>query len=275
MKRLDINGNKKTKAIKKKEEFQGIIRLIQRGNMKLAQSALEEYLEKYPRNSYAIKEYASILRQQGNSLKALEYLSQIEEEKIFTIREKAYCYIYMEEYEKALAEINRATWLDDNMEQAQSFCKAKLGAFRELSKSYTTNQFISYDENRAIEYIKQYTDPKKEAYFEENVDIENLYYNMQKVLPDAEQTLTGNLMRKYIFHLKDVATTAENENINHVTVVVFPTTFDILSICPTTYQRNVVINDYEGLLSKQEEPRLTKKIERKSQIEKFNQRYHK
>jgi len=47
MKRLDINGNKKTKAIKKKEEFQGIIRLIQRGNMKLAQSALEEYLEKY------------------------------------------------------------------------------------------------------------------------------------------------------------------------------------------------------------------------------------
>ncbi len=275
MKKYDISRDEKTREIKKKEEFQGITHLIQRGNMKLAITALEEYLEKYPGNSYATKEYASILRQQGNPEKALEELAKIEEEKIFTIRERIYCHIYMEEYEKALTELQRVARLDDQMQQAQIFCLAKLNLLDKSATDYVSRQFISYDENRAIKYIKRYQDSKNDASFKHNIEIESIYHNMQKILPMAEQTLTGNLMRKYIFYLKDVATGSQNQPINHVTVVVFPTTFDILSMCPTTYDRNVEINDYEHLLQQKEEPTLVKARTRQSQIEKFNRRYNK
>lgn len=270
----------KRKEVEKKYEYRGIRTLIKKGHYDLAIVACEEFLQKYPGNSYVLKDYASIVRQQGSPEGALELLSNCQNEGIHNIRERALCYAYMGEYQQALETICNIRCFNDKDKSIVTFCKAKLGKYSEDDSAcscYDIKQAISYDEKVAIEHIKSSNEAAKEANYycyNEEIDIEQLYYNLQKILPEASPIVNDSLMTKYLFRMQDVGY-LEGERTNVLAVTTFPNSFDIMTMIPSfSYPDRLVVNNYDQMLLQKREQKQIKALVRESQIDKFNQRYN-
>lgn len=269
-----MSKNKNRKEI---VEFWKIRKLIEDGKYHLAVSALQDFLQKYPGDSYSLKEYASILRCQGEPEQALMLLSQCESDGEHSIRERAICYIYQEEYEKALLELNHISGVHDkDLKQVESFCRAKLGIeTAEDSKYYSIQQAIEYDEEKAIEHIKNHGKNCGRDYFNPDIDIKELYYNIQSVLSRATPMINDSLLRYYSFFIKNVGYSQAGNSVNYLLVRVLPNSFDILTMFPDSLIRNTYINNYTTLLAEVQTEKSPKIIKRESQIDKFNRRYGK
>ncbi len=247
MKSYETNKTLKSKEQNKILEFRGITRLIINGNYTLAITALEEYLQKYPGNSYGIKEYASILRQQKMPEEALKILEQSKENAVHIRRERAYSYILMEEYEKALEELSTMPKTTNVIEKAKSYCRAKLNRCSEIELSnYYVQQFSSYSEQKAIEYIS--ANPYTE--FSKNINIEQLYYNIQSILENATPIITRDFLKEYYFRIPQIGQ-YKDELTNYLLVITTPDSLEILNMVPAKVERNIFINNYEKLLEDQ------------------------
>ncbi len=259
-------------AKNKIHEFKGIVNLIVNGNYNLAVTTLEGYLKKYPGNSYGIKEYASILRQQGYPEEALKVLSQSTSNKNHVMRERAYCYIAMGDYEKALETLEQMARANPQEEEVKSFCRAKLGCCDEVELSnYYIRQASSYDKNKAISYIRN--NPRNR--FDHQIKIKELYDNIENILGKSSAVISLDFYRKYYFNIPNVGY-VEGEPTNHIAVYTFPDTLEIVNMYPQKVSRNVPINDYDKLCHQEEMEKVkTKQIKRESQVDKFNRRYGK
>lgn len=243
----------KKKAINKKREYNGINNLIKNGRYDLAVVALEEFLEKYPENSYALKEYASIIRQQKKPEEALKEIKKIPQNVRYKI----------------------------DVNQIMNFCYAKLGQYDEITGDYySIQQVISYDSEKALAHINSESHMDKsgnEGIFSSSVNVEELYHNIRMILPDSKNTIIDQLMTCYIYYIKDVGySNTYDTPINHLSVITLPNSYDILTMFPdSTITKRSMINDYERLLHPPEEVGFVKTKRRQSQIDKFNQRYGK
>ncbi len=268
----------------KKREYNGIDSLITKGNYKLALSALDEYLKKYPHNSYATKDYANILRHQGRLDEALSMLEQSDNYSDHILREKGYCYFLKGEYEKAREQLERIRKKDDHIDQAISFCKVKMNDYSEKEidiKRYSVQQMIHYSEEKALDHLRFHRKKKYgRAYFDENINVEDLFHNIQKVLPNSIQTWNWDLVSQYVYSIDQVGYDSDGLRTNRLSVMTLPNSYEILTMAPSGSKRNVEINDYEGMLQsllpkEEEEPIKQKVMKRQSQIDKFQKRYGK
>lgn len=284
MKLCDINRNQKRKEIDKKNEFWGIKSLIESGNIPFAIQALEEYLKKYPGNSYAIKEYASILRQQGRCEDALALLMQCESEGIHSIRERAFCYYYMGRYEDSLKEALKVcdpTGRDEKLNQVKNFARIKLGRSEEVTgQFYSVEQLVNYDREKAISQIKKHKMLANtgDCYLTSNYDLDCLFHNITSLLPIAEPTIVDDFMPYYMFYIKTIGySTVKKDVVNYLKVVTLPNTFDILTMYPAYDIKKYAINNYAQMLSQKEieDEKGPVMVKRESQVEKFNRRYGK
>ncbi len=230
-----------------KKEYMGIKTLIAKGNYDFALYALEGYLEKYPGNSYALKEYASIVRQRGNPQQALKILSECTKEGIHSIREKAYCYMDMGDYERALEEINKIDHKTKTCYFVKTFCEWKLGICDQEnnSKAYRVEQLFSFDRQFAIEQIKKIYENGEESSFSENVDVEKLYDYVESVLPDAKRKYADDVMWHYLFYVDHVGYTNGKKSTNLLEVVSLPESYQILTMYPVPYVKSSTVN-YEN-----------------------------
>ncbi len=242
----DFGKKRRTKEINKISEFRGITGLIIHGNYPLAIKALEEYLEKYPGNSYGIKEYSGILRQLERPEEALEILAQSNDNPVHIRREKAYSYMLIEEYEKALEEFATMPSTTNNIEKAKSYCRAKLNICSEIELSnYYVQQFAFYDEKKAIEYIEK----NPCISFSKNISIEELFHNISLVLENATPVITCDFLRKYYFRIPQIGQ-YKKENVDYLIVITPPNSKEILTMVPSDLKHNVFVNNYEKLLKK-------------------------
>lgn len=279
MKLYDINRNEKKKEANKRTEFQGIKKLLLDGDYRLAIVALEEFLDKYPMDSYGLRAYASIVRQQGNIESALDLLQQVEEDSSYSINERAICYIYMEEYKRALAELDRIFAPTDDIKRLKKFCRAKLDICSEYEKqSYLVQQTLHYNEQAALARIFEgYSQKREREYFSPLVNIEEVFHNIQRILPNAKATISANWMMNYIFQINGIGYTREDVLVNYLKVITLPNSFDIITMYPKFGDKKYAINYYEQVLSQEEvvEERPPVIVKRESQVEKFNRRYGK
>jgi len=254
-----------------KEEYDGIKKLIATGKYEFAKTALEDYLKRYPNNSYALKEYACILRHHSQQQEALSLLLQCNSDEVHIIRERAFCYAYAEEYVMALRELTKLYKFTDSEKKLKNFCSAKLGYLpEEANQFYGLSQIMNYDSEKVIAHIHNHD-------FSEEVQLEELYYNIRELLPEAKCTIHDDVMMYYIFRIENVGV-IEGETVDYVTAVTPPYSTDIFTIYPTQNERVVkpTVNDYQSLLRSKEKTEEPVKIkQRQSQIEKFNRRYGK
>lgn len=280
---MEKNACKQKRSVNEADiEYYSILELLKKGHFYLGTIALDEYLEKYPKNSRALKEKCAILRQQGQVSEALDLLKNSDQDTNGIIRERAYCYFYQRKYRQALEELKKVKNYHPEVNQVKQLCRCRLGIHaRDELFTYSTKQFVNYSPERAIRHIKEHQksfDGGLEGYFSPSVDVDQLYYDIRSILPQSTQTITGSFMQKYIYYIKDVGYGKDGRILHHLSVNVFPKSNLILGMCPTVCIRNVESNNYQSLLASVKEVTQknvvkVKTIKRESQIDKFNRRY--
>jgi len=253
------------------------VSLISQGNYALAMNLLEEFLTEYPGNSYALKEYAIIIRQTKGPSEALELLKEATEEGIHVIREKSICYIYLEEYEKALNELNKLTRLNDTCSQIKSFCKIKLNQETAEDLSYYVGQQVYYyEEEKALEHIiTGHRKNRKRNYFSSDWNVEEVYHNIREHLSQAKPMITMDWMTSYLFRINSIGYSPTDIPVNHLKVTTLPNSTDIITMFPYSNNKKNIVNDYEEMLTEDTQEQFVKSLKRKSQVEKFQERYGK
>jgi len=261
-----------------KEEYDGIKKLIAAGKYELAKTALEDYLERYPNNSYALKEYSCILRHQNRQHEALSLLLQCNSAEVHIICERAFCYAYSSEYEMALTEIAKLYNPNAVERKLKSFCSAKLGWLpEEANQFYGLSQIMNYDSEKAISHINDRYSSVDYIHFSEELNLEELYHNIRELLPEAKCTIYDDIMMYYIFRVES-AGFIKGEKADYVTAVAPPYSTDIFTIYLTQNEHVLkpTVNDYQTLIRSKEKVEEPVKVkQRQSQIEKFNRRYGK
>jgi len=244
----------------------------------------ESWLEKIPKDSAHVEqpwvkfEVAKINIKKGNIEVGINELKNLISTKIKAevLTELVKVYIKYEQYEladKYNTELQCCLnpKITTNPKQIDTFIKYHLGELEieDLSKEpYFTQQLCNYSKEKAIEHIATHLEDNEEkqvhSIYSQIIDIEEIYDFATKKIKDIEpEDLLGD---KYIIRCnKIIGTTIDNKPTDSLRVVVIPNTNDILTIFPVPAMNNEL---------KIEEVK-TKKIERESQIDKFNRKYGK
>ncbi len=244
----------------------------------------EYWLEQIPKDSAHVEqtwvkfEIAKIKVRKGNVDEGIKLLQELLSTKIKAevLSELVKIYIKYEQYELADSYNTKLQScfnpkITTNPRQIDTFLKYHLGKLEinDLAKEpYFTQQLCCYSKEKAIEHIATHLEDNDEkqvhSIYSQIIDVEEIYDFAAKEIQDkAPEDLLGD---KYIIRCnKVIGTTIENKPTDSVRVVVIPNTTNILTIFPVP-----------AMNSKLEiEEVKTKKIERESQIDKFNRRYGK
>ena len=144
------------------------------------------------------------------------------------------------------------------------------------SDEYINSQIISYNENRALGYVRLHTKPETDvnvkSKFNENIDINYLFEVIKNNLNHNNKANIDEAMEVHYFTIPNVGI-YKNDICNYIKVRVIPNTKDIISIFPITalkYEEAQIL-DYDGDKLFKKEKVKEKRI---SQIDKFNKRYN-
>lgn len=231
------------------------ISFTNRAYLKLGQLEMEE------QNYEGAKKWLTIVAESNLLLSINAYLNL------------AYIAIREEDYDTCYKLIERATKLESNQELQKSIEKIKLYVDIKTKKkivkenmSYSEQQMLDYNEKKAIDYIKKQHAKNTSQEFASEVNIEDIFYRSKeeiKLITPNINCLTDNyiLTMPKIGYVNGIST-------DQIKVICLPNTDSIISIYPTTEEDST-----EEVI---ENERPKKKImKRKSQIEKFNDRYKK
>lgn len=283
-KRMDINDYEKLLQQEKAQnlDFSTVHELLQYEECGLARISMEEYLIKYPKNRRALREYIAIANQLKDE-SCLEFCEMILEKGNYGLYERATLYLRMQQYSKALLEVekleNASTKRSVRIDKIRNFAFIKMGRYGEVSGSYYfTEQAMNYSRESAIDHCKKHLlgNSQDKSVFASHINIEQLYDQVEKILPKAIVNTGVHASADYYnFHLEGVGYLSKfgfRAPINYFTVVTLINSFDILTMYPDF--ASFYSNDYEQLCQEKDE-KFIKKLERPSQIEKFNRRYGK
>lgn len=178
-------------------------------------------------------------------------------------------YTDMKRYQDALEMLNdnRETLLALNTTgyyQIYAFlCKVLGMNYSEGYYSYSINQILNYDLNHACEHIKKHEDGFKNIEFYTG-DLSNFLINLQERLDDAEQILST------VFDYYKIKVFSKDGQEIFIKAIVVPCTKDII----TCYVDDQLIFTEFDMDEEVEVKQKEKVIKRKSQIDKFNERYN-
>lgn len=131
--------------------------------------------------------------------------------------------------------------------------------------NYSEKQVLLYSEELAINHIKNHHDTDyKISKFNDDIDIEHLYYYIRGNLDINKRIIYGALDKYTIDFSKDMGND-EIRNLRSVSAICLPDTNNILTMYPDKYEQ----------IQEEIEENTKTKVRRLSQIEKFNKRYKK
>lgn len=259
-----------------------------------AKTKLEEYLELYPKDYLVYSYYASVLIMLGLLKEAEEILKYgemlIEKENtinlnneksglehgIFITKLKLYSYQgrYDELYE--LLAKNKEYISDRNLNAITFYSKNKNGLIKKDKsniRTYLFRQIIDYNEDEFLEHIKKHRIDSNgsSSTFNESFPLEQALEEIKKYLLTDKRLYIDFFLDLYVFKY-DSCGKKDGVTTNYFKVYCLHDTKDIITMYPALDCQNLPYNiDLNYLLLKD----CKTKVKRKSQIDKFNQRYKK
>lgn len=277
--------NNKHKANCNLEEFQKIVDLFRNKNYDRALKYMEEYVEKYPKDSYGHYFYISCLIKIGNIEEAKEYIQNYQTKR--AIHYKKFTLAWLNnDYETAYnllpqvkIELKKGELPSDirtSLYLAQIYLQKKLNCCEKETKNfYLASQIVHYKEEESFSHIlKEYTNPNnKKTYFEPEIDIKELFYQIKNRLIEGAESYHDIVTDIYYFSYPQVENKIRKEGINnkYLKVITIHDTVDIISIFPFFCKNK--ITKINPLFLEEEIELDYQKVKRMSQIEKFEQKY--
>lgn len=255
---------------------------------------LEEYLELYPKDYLVYSHYASVLIMLGLLNEAEEILNYGEilikkentinlgnkksslEHGIFITKLKLLSYQgkYDELYE--LLDKNKDYISDRNLNAITFYSKKKKGILKKDKsniKTYLFRQIVDYSEEEFFEHLKKhkkYSD-NSISIFNESFPLEQALEEIKKYLLTDKRLYIDFFLDLYIFKY-DACGKKNNITTNYFKVYCLHDTTDIITMYPALECQNLPYNiDLNYLLLND----CKAKVKRRSQIDKFNERYKK
>ena len=205
---------------------------------------------------------------------------------------------YMELYNTYIKPRNNYTCLDslniDELSNTQTnnkgidfrglklFCWKKMGMMNISKKekySYLFKQIIEYNDDEFLDHIKKHlmdyntnADENNNSMFVENFPIQEVLDEVKKMIPNDRGLHFGFLDDTYTFKY-DECGRVNNKITNYFQVICIHDTNDIITMYPTLEGDYLPYIDLNILNSNKQNDNV--KVKRKSQIDKFNQRFAK
>lgn len=274
--------------------YDEINEMINNNKINLAKKMITEHLTRFPNSGILKHQLADCLIKEKNYEQALIILEDAPEESVFL--QLVPLYIKLENEEK-LFELYQKYFQNQSTKYNQSqnpnyesyqLMKLYLQRKFELNKpdinieldAYTQNQVCNYNPRSTIDLIKanyqKDSTSKKEQYFTDEIDIEELFSKVQNyIFSNLNQgTIYKSFYERYEFYYPHCGETINGEILDAFEVFTIIGSSNILSILPVKSDKNLIIESYENLdKSTTSEKPLSKVKKPKSGLERFNQRY--
>lgn len=172
----------------------------------------------------------------------LEYAIKSKKLELYAMSELLYLNIREENYEEAYMLFEKIIKQDKEYfnparkAQIETYLKYKLGIKRKVDSGYYFgNQLLNYSEDKAIEHIKSHLDETDNkvvhSTYLDDVDVEELYEKSKIRITSMNLSAVG-IVDKYRLSFDRPIGVLRQEEVDAVSVVTFPNTYDILSIYP-------------------------------------------
>ena len=267
-------------------------------NPELSLKLFKEYFNNYPYDYTSYPYYIDLLINVGQINKARDIknkvLKMVANDYRFKNRDTKmlhfeYGMVYNEirllildkEYAKAIDYLNRYGELlkeiatDFTTGGTIFYCQKQLGLLDlndRDSYSYLFRQIIEYREEDFINHVKKHLCDRKEdnpCVFSDDFPFEKVFQEIKKFIPSNKKMRSGFFDDKYYFRF-DNCGRSDNKLTDYFEVVTMMDSDHLITMFPMNVDcSNLLCEDLNHL--KEEDKILTKKI---SQIDKFNQRYH-
>lgn len=140
-------------------------------------------------------------------------------------------------------------------------------------EKYFFQQISNYDENKFLEHVQKHKlefDSKQVSFFRENFSIEEVCNQIKRMIPNDKRIIHSIEADRYFFKY-DNCGYKKDKNTDYFTVVVLPNTNNLITMYPISFDEVVDFIDLNPCFKKEEQEYTRTK--RRSQIEKFNQKY--
>lgn len=264
-----------------------------------AKNKLENYIKSYPKDYSAYPYYASVLITLGlfeEAEKILDYVEKIyttdpkykySENKVHYLKHGIFInrlrlLSYQKRYTELhqLCQFNQEYIRNNDLNAIDFYSKKKagvLGTDKKNVHTYLFRQIVDYSEEEFIEHIKKHqlscskdVDMTEKSFFFEDFPFDNIYNEIKKYIPSEKRLLIDFYHDLYIFKY-DYCGKDKTVTTNYFKVLVLHDTKEIITMFPSSDCENLPYIIDLNYLTEKKEP----KIKRRSQIDKFNQRYSK
>lgn len=279
-------------------EFKSAIELLEK-NPELSKLKFEEYLKKYPSDYSAYTYYVSCLITLGyfeEAEKHFEYLKKqnfidnilnCELKKVKLLQNNiVFSYIkllcYQHKYEEMYHFCLENFSIVENIGLSSAFfyCKKKLNMIDNslrYGEKYLYRQIIDYKESDFIDHIKKHLqnfnkdlDNPNYTIFSYDFPIREIIETIKNFMPSYKRLFVGFYDDTYVFKY-DCCGRVNNKTTNYFKVICFHDTSNIITMYPCLNCENLPYIDLNYLKQNINEENM--KVKKRSQIDKFNQRY--
>lgn len=269
-----------------KKIYDSIILLIQENKYKKAEKFLREFFYKnsYENNEYLALQFVKCLRKnlKYEEAKAVaEKFLNCSSRSLF-YAELVFINIALENYEEAYKFL---LMIKDDKNTSYTGLKiyGQIETFllREINDPNSDNIFfLDNEENHegVIKHIKLnhgfYTHREDTTFFYDNIDIDTIFNKLNKRIKedDTLKYLKSNIVLYYYFRVNEYIGYSSTNNKCNIICVVTHYDKNIVTIYPVNNINSKYLNEFNKNIDNYDSKKL---INRKSQIEKFNERYSK
>ena len=279
-----------------KWEFQQALNLAETNPLE-AKFKYEQYIKKYPKDYASYSYYAHVLITLGNfeqadkvldyveniSIRDKFYINQLNKAKLLKnnilinkLRLLSYQEKYDELYRLYLEHSKEIKNMDIN--SIIFYCKKKIGKIdieKRDENSYLFRQIVDYKESDFLQHINKHladynenTDKPNSSVFVSNFPIDEIIKEIKKHMTFEKRLYPGFYQNIYIFKYNECGR-VYNKLTDYFKVICFHDTKDIITMCPAANCQDLPYIDLNYLIH----DTTNTKVRRKSQIEKFYQKY--
>ncbi len=255
--------------------FKKILKLSRKYKLEKALVKFQEYLMRYPKDIEAYIYYADTLIKL-NALQEAEKILEtakrlMTKETILATQEDYYIMKikllccqrkYHECYQ--LFRANMKIYVKRNMDTTclLLFLKQKLGILSPKDykyNGYLVNQILSYNEQRALQHIKEHFhfDEKYKSQFLDDFPAEEVYYNLRKWLPFENKCISGTITELYLLRYENNGKVS-GRFANYLEIVTLQNSNKIISLYP--YENTECRNYMKYTTFLEEENKLKRSI---------------
>ncbi len=281
--------HKATKKYYDKERFDKIFTRKRNNSYDVILAEFESYLTDFPYDAYAINEYLSLCVKLNQLARMEPYMNgdelhtryTDEKDRLLFKHVKLKYYSYMHMFENCYTLLNEikdipktpiAGFYQVNLNFYLRFKLGLLKASEYQTKTYLFQQIIDYDIERAANHIQKHiaSIEKGNGTFIRSIHLADFLEQIQKKLPNEKHFNTLYFSNKYCFKSSNLGY-IDGDYINLSEVITLDDTNQIITMYPLKNIDNIPVIDISAPILEGE----PNKIKRKSQIEKFNERYKK